>query len=223
MLSSHIKKIDTRIIAIICAAILFTAGFLIPHPTSMGVFWCADIALVAAGFMLIGFCIKDILYKIYTKKIWLHLIILCVSVGLFLLGILIQNGKPYLVIMAKADYGNIGLFLLNSLAGSLMIIALSMIVAKLFENHQKNIVYRFMLWVGCNTIGIFLVHKNFLQEVCMKAISSWGVTLPDFGYAVLGSLFAFLFSIAVVFVIDRYVPQLFGKFPEKQKDNCKEN
>jgi len=226
MLSSYFEKINRHLFALIFAVIFFTIGFLIPHP-SQGLPWCVDIAFVAAGFILLGYSIKDILSKLFDKPIWIHIIISIVSLGLFVGGILIQQGNPYIAIMARAMYGNIALFLSNSIFGSIFILDIAMIITKLFQNHKSNVVNRFMLWTGRSTIGIYLIHKNFLQEVCMANLSKWGVQLPNLGFAILATIVTFIYSVLIVFIIDRYVPQLFGKFPSKKiivvkEEDCQE-
>jgi len=221
MIASCIKKINTYVFAIIASIIIFAIGFILPHPEK-GYPWCLDAAVIVAAFILLGYAIKPLLNKLYEKSILIHVIVMVVSFGLLAGGILVQNGNPYLVLICFAQYGNLALFLSNSIFGSLGVIALSMIVTKLFENHKTNIVNRFMLWVGRSTIGIFLVHKNFLQEICMASLSKWGATLPNLGFAILGSIVAFIFSCVVVFVIEKFVPQLFGKFPSKTKDKKEE-
>jgi len=215
MLSTYLKKLNKNIFIFIIAIVFFTAGFLIPHPAK-GLFWSLDVALIVAAFMLIGYLLKPIIKIFYDKPIWFHVIVNIVMVILLTGGIAIQGEKPTLVLICKMDFGNIGLFLLNSFAGSFMIISLAVIISKLFNKHQSNIFYKLMLWIGCNTLGIYLIHKNFLQEICMANFAKI-VPLPNLGYAILGTIITLIFCVIMVFIIDKIIPQLFGKFPAKKE------
>ena len=70
-------------------------------------------------------------------------------------------------------------------------------------------------YIGLRTLGIFLLHKNFLLEVVMPFVKgvvpeSWPLVVP----ALAGTCIAMVFSVVMCRVIERYVPQLLGKFPK---------
>jgi fucose 4-O-acetylase-like acetyltransferase len=75
---------------------------------------------------------------------------------------------------------------------------------------------RTLLFIGQNTIGIYLLHKNFLQEVVIGSFSSMGWTEPQALVAFVSAIITLTFAYFGVKVINRYIPQLIGRFPQ----NC---
>ena len=57
----------------------------------------------------------------------------------------------------------------------------------------------------------------------MPSLEKLGVLLPNAGWALLGTVVVFIFLIAVVWLINRYVPSPFGRFPEVKESGCKMN
>lgn len=135
---------------------------------------------------------------------------LILYVGIYIFGITYED-QIYLVLMCGSEYGNILLMLLNSFSGCGIIITISIILSKfvLFDSESK--IKRVMIWIGRNTIGIFLVHKPFLQEVVVSTLINLGYSTYSFPVALIASIIVFPISIGIVYVIDKYLPSLFGK------------
>lgn len=66
-------------------------------------------------------------------------------------------------------------------------------------------------------MGIYLLHKPFLQQVIMPALSGiFPEDMPFFVTALIGSALAMLFAVAMCYIIGRFVPQLLGRFPRNE-------
>lgn len=67
ILFSKIKKIDSHILALIAAVIVFTIGFVLPK-LEMGYFFCFNVAFVVTGFMLVGYALRWVIDKLFNLK-----------------------------------------------------------------------------------------------------------------------------------------------------------
>lgn len=208
--SNKFKSINRHVYAFIFACISFTIGFVLPH-IEIGYPLCLNISFVALGFMLIGYSFKELLNALQEKKTIILYIILFISLGLFIYG-LNRNSNIYLVLMCAGDYGNIFDFLLNAINGSIFILTISAIITSTFKSDDNNIIKKFLLWVGQNTIGIFLLHKPFLRDVVIMLFNKIGLYESSFLVALCGALITFPITCLFVYIINKYIPQLFGKF-----------
>lgn len=195
---------------------LFIAGFLIPHPES-GYPWCADIALTGAGFILLGIAFRRA-YIIVTqqKTIWLT-VSLIGSVVLFYVGTVFRGDALDLSLMCKASYGSLVWFAYNSVFGSLTVLTLSMLLSRLSRESARPFSIDAVTYTGQQTMGIYLLHKPFQQQVILPALTALiGSACPFLVIAVIGSCVALLFSIVCCFVIEKFIPQLLGQFQRNE-------
>ena len=66
-------------------------------------------------------------------------------------------------------------------------------------------------------MGIYLVHKNMLQELFMPLVKNvMPENTPLLLTAVTASVITLIASVTVCAVIGRYVPQMLGKFPRNE-------
>ena len=114
--------------------------------------------------------------------------------------------------MCGGDYGNILIFLLEAISGSAFILTLSAIIENLSDKFGDNIIKKTTLWVGQNTIGIFLLHKPFLRDVVIMLFNKVGLYESSFLVALLGAAITMPIICFIVYVINKYIPELFGKF-----------
>lgn len=200
----------------IAALPLLAAGLLLPHSEN-GVVWCADIALAAGGFILLGIAVrKSYLVMAQQKTLWLILSFLG-SLFLFCVGTVFRGDGLALSLMCKSDYGNRLWFLYNSVFGSLTVLTLSMLLSRLSRESARPFKIGAITYIGQQTMGIYLLHKPFLQQVILPALS--GIFPGDFPFlviALIGSALAMLYSIGMCYVIGRFVPQLLGRFPRNE-------
>lgn len=84
-----------------------------------------------------------------------------------------------------------------------------------FGYAMQDLLKKFYIsYVGTLTFGIFILHKPFLQEVCMGILGEFGITAFEF-WPVLGASFVTLILCCyAIKVINRFVPQLMGRFPD---------
>lgn len=187
-------------------AILFLMiGFMMPHAkfgNPLGV----DIAFVAASFMMTGHILKKMICK---NQIWLKkfgAVLTLVLLGCVCLGVGIYFNKPSVgyVLMANAIYGNVGAFLLGALGGTAILLSLSIGIDCILE--RKNA----LIWIGQNTMGIFLVHKPFV-ELFRKIINRMGFDYNHIPLTIVVALMSLALSYIAVQIVRRSMPALFGK------------
>lgn len=208
--SNNFKNINRHLYAFIFACISFTIGFLLPK-IEQGYPFCLNISFVALGFMLLGYSFKELLNTLQERRMNNLYIVLCVSLATFIIGITRQN-EIYLVLMCGGDYGNIFYFLLNALSGCAFILTLSCIIANIWEKTKDNKIRNFVIWLGQNTIGIFLLHKPFLRDVVIKLFNNFGLYESSFYVALIGALITLPIICIAVYIINKYIPELFGRF-----------
>lgn len=206
--SNLFPKINRHIYALLWAIISFVIGFSLPK-LKIGYPLCFDISFVALGFMLIGYAYKEYLNKLEDKSIIYQIVMLLIFSCLYVYGITYED-KTFLVLMCNGTYGNIPLLLLNSLSGCGIIITISVIISKCLSFNEQNKIKDAMLWIGKNTIGIYLIHKPLLQQVVVSVLTSLGYSTFSFLTALVASIVTFPISIGIVYLINRYVPSLFG-------------
>lgn len=195
---------------------MLVAGLLIPHSEN-GVLWCADIALTGSGFILLGIALrKTYLIMAQQKTLWLAVsfigseLLLCV-------GTVFRGDGLELSLMCKSDYGNQLWFLYNSIFGSMTVLTISMLLSRLSRESVRPFRIDAITYIGQQTMGIYLLHKPFLQQIIIPELSELFPTgCPFLAVAVIGSLLALLFSVVMCFVIGKFVPQLLGRFPHNE-------
>lgn len=200
-----------KLLFLIAGVIVTACGYLIVHPES-GVIWCADIAVVAAGFILLGIAIKEIYITMAQQKNLVIFLIFAVSTGLFFLCTLGRGDNLHLSIMAKADYGNVLWFSLSALLGSIAVLSLSWVIFRLSRESRFQFSTRAITFIGSHTLGIFILHKPFLWEVAVPFFSNLMSGCPFELIALVSSIVALIYSIIVCVIIEKFVPQLLGQF-----------
>ncbi len=198
----------------ICAVPMFAIGFLLPTIQN-GYPWCADVAFVAAGFILLGVALRKPILILAQQKAWLLGAVFAGSLTLLLGGTVLRGDALELSLMCAGEYGNVFWFLLNSAAGTIGVLALSMLLLRFAREGARPFRTAAVSFIGQHTLGIFLLHKNMLQLLILPWLCRW-IAGPDLLTAFLGSCAALAGSILLCAVIERYVPQLLGQFPKYQ-------
>lgn len=198
----------------ICAVPMFAIGFLLPTIQN-GYPWCANVAFVAAGFILLGVAFRKLLLILAQQKGWVLAATLAGSLTLLLCGTVLRGDSLELVLMCASEYGNLFWFLLNSAAGTMAVLAFSMLLLRLAREGERPFSTAAISYIGQHTLGIFLLHKNMLQMLIMPWLRSW-IAGSDLLMAFFGSCVAMAGSVLLCAAIERYVPQLLGQFPRYQ-------
>lgn len=210
------KAKNVQLLCGIIALPLLAAGLLIPHPGN-GVFWCADIALAGSGFILLGIAVrKAYLIMAQQKTLWLVLSFVG-STALFFCGTVFRGDALELSLMCKSSYGNPLWFLFNSVFGSLSVLTLSMLLSRISRESARPFRIDAVTYIGQQTMGIYLLHKPFLQQIIIPVLTKLlPAECPFLAIAILASCIALLFSIVMCFVIGKFIPQLLGRFPRNE-------
>lgn len=202
-------KWNPRKFAIVCALLFFAAGILIPHNNTgdgIGMPWGFDIAFVASTFMIFGYLGRPWLEKLAERKSLLKLGIAAISLIVLFIGMHFTHYSevhPFML-MANAEFGSPILCLINGFAGSLMIIMIAQIADSLLK-HKDLIVF-----IGQNTMGIYLIHKNFLQGLYNMTINVAPGT-PYLIRAIVVSCITIIFSLLLMILLSKYISEILGR------------
>ena len=204
------RKWNHRFIPIMAAVLFIGSGLFIPHAAQHGYPWGADIALTAAGFMLIGQMLRQLYSMSVFHKALPHILCCCITLGSMLAVFLILKPEGY-VLMANAVYGNRILFLFTSLMGSLFVLSSS----KLLENigcYLKVVIY-----LGQNTLGVFILHKPVV-ELIRSLVTRLGYEYNNLLNVVLIPMATICVVIPVMYMIQKYVPFMFGDWKTERSE-----
>lgn len=203
-------KIHRKIFAAIAAVIMFVLAFVIPVPEMQLPFGLSP-APMAAGFILLGYVFKGVMDEFHKKGILLHLIVLALSVAAYVVGVFVIEGQE-LVSMFVCSYGDPLRFFCNAISGCVMVMALSSLIAKIPEKAFGDKFHRMLSWLGRSTMGIYLIHLPITRNFIAPAIeSTFGISRMSLAGGLVSGIISLAISCALMAVIERYIPQLFGK------------
>jgi acyltransferase len=165
-------------------------------------YWYLPESIVAIGFYLIGNCVFSIINNLKISKIsWMF----SIAMG-FIIFIVSSNltKNNSVVIMAISQHGELIPFIVNSLLGSLIIIGIANVIPsnKLFNFYGSNT----LILLGLN--GFFFHFLNSeIAEWTLINTSFWFITLNCFVFSIISLAVCY----PIIIVINKYIPQLFGK------------
>lgn len=180
-------------------------GVMMPHPADMGNLFAVDNAFVAAAFILMGTLFKKffhIMSGLKGKQLGIICILLTAlfSVGEYLWQ---RSEGATLVVMSRADYGNLMSFTFLSVTG----IFLTLIFSILLSNMPCR--KKFLLYAGQNTLGILVVHNKIIRYFARLA-GAHGLDNNSLAVAILLSAICIMVSMVLVFGIRKIFPELVG-------------
>lgn len=182
----------------------FLIGTFLPHWDKYGDFWGSDIAFVAVSFMMLGYGVRPLFDRLQRTHIGIINLVAVFGIILFLIGVRFNTTSVGYVLMANAIYGNPLLFVVGAIGGSLVVIALAAVISRI------RIGKRAVIYIGQNTLGIFLVHKPIVEAG--RIISSkLGMNYNTPVLFIIISLIGVCVSSIVVYVISYFAPVLVGK------------
>jgi len=219
---SHKRQLNPTVIGTVALPILFIVGFTLPHNncldgTNIGNLWGYDIAFVAAGFIMTGALLRPLFDRIARAHVGYSIALCIVSATIFFMSFMAERplltpGVDNAMGMCNAEYGPLGFCLVNAFSGSFALIALCIVMEKMIKDNST------LLFIGANTMGIYLIHKHIIFG--LKDLAKfYGVEPNNLLIALLFSIVALLFSLLILFLVKRHAPHLLGKniAPEKRQ------
>ena len=171
---SILCSLDVKNTALSCgvmAVLFWAAGFVMPHPEN-GLPFGFDVAIAAAGFILLGMAIQKSFIILAQQTEFILGAVFAASLLIFAGGTVFRGDALELSVMARGTYGNIFWFMANSLSGSVLVLSLSMIIARIAREGTHPFSVSAVTYIGSHTMGIYLVHKNMLQELLMPLVKN---------------------------------------------------
>lgn len=166
-------------------------------------FWYVHESLIAIGFYLIGNWIYFVISKIETKLYWIFYVLIPITLFLIVLSNFYMKNSS-IVIMAISNHGDFIPFVINSLLGTILIISLGIII-------PPN---RIMNFIGSNTLILLGLNGAFYHFINLPVAkwtfvnnSWWFITLN----CVLMTSLSLILCYPFIFLMNKYLPQLFGK------------
>ena len=92
------------------------------------------------------------------------------------------------------------------------VITLSLLLSKLLEKRQDGLVRKFILWLGQNTMDVFLLHFPIVNGLMGALLLYAGMNMSSIFTALLASVITLFICCIIILPVNRYVPELFGKF-----------
>lgn len=194
------------------ALVFLAIGIMLPS-MELGYPWCFNVGCVAASCIAFGMILKIKCIELSVQKLSLLSGLLIASVALFALTIVIDGNDFTISLMCKNQYGT-GIFpIVRAITGSMAILTLAMILRQLVEEKSNDKVVRTLIYLGQYTIGIFILHKPFLQQVVIPVMTSLtGDVLSVQTLRFISAAIAMTATLPVCNIIMYYVPELIGIF-----------
>lgn len=203
-------RVNRLLFALALVAPAFAIGFLLPRPP-LGYPWGANTAFIALGFILLGFAAKDLLARGDGRGAAVNSAVFVLSLAAFIRGTWMRGDDQALVGMFCFNYGNLLWFFWNAVAGCLMTLSLSSLIAKIGPEAFGGRLRRFLVWLGRNTIGVYLLHLPIVRFGIAPALDRLGLPRMSAYGAFIDAVIALAICCALMWVIERYAPVLFGR------------
>ena len=188
----------------------FVIGFVLPKiPT--GYPWGVNLSFVALGFMLSGFCGKEFILRMNSKSVLVQIAFVLVSAAVLAVGNLYGIKDVWFISMCSTEFGPVGWFWLNGLAGIIMVRAISSLLAKASERSRLNGMKRVAIWLGQNTMGIFIVQMPICICGVIPLMLRLGMSPNNSLHVILAAVVALMVSAIATWGIKKLCPQIFGK------------
>lgn len=196
------------------AVVMLVAGLALP-PIEIGYPWCMNIGFVAASCIAFGVALKTKFIELGVQKISLLSGLLVACIAIYALTIWLDGDEFSVMFMCKNQYGTgyFALIILRVITGSFAVVLLAMILRQLVEEKPNDKVVKTMIYIGQYTIGIFILHKPFLQQVVIPVMTSLtGDILATQVLRFISAVIAMAATLPVCNIIIHYVPELIGIF-----------
>lgn len=189
---------------VFASLLLFLAtGFHMSRLKSYGWPLGLDIGFVAAGFMLTGYFLKKMISKLYITTIGCVLMTVVLSL-VFTANIIFKYVPIKAVDMYKGKYGNVMMFTVNALLGSIVVISIAICFDRLFPKMSL------LRYIGKNTLGIMVLHKPIVRLISSIAVAN-GYSNNTIWVAFIITLIGGVLSLIITDIIRRLAPPLLGR------------
>ncbi len=203
-------RMHRKLFAAIAAVIMFVLGIVLPVPEMQLPFGLSQ-APIAVGFILLGYIFKGVMDEFHKKGVFLHAIVLAVSLAAFCVGVFVIEGQE-LVSMFVCSYGDPIRFFCNAITGTAAVMTLASLIAKIPEKAFGDPVHRFLSWLGRSTMGIYLIHVPITRQWIAPFMEDrFGIARMSLAGGLVSGILSLAISCVLMAVIERYIPQLFGK------------
>lgn len=205
-----------RTVWVAIALAMLLIGVFLPK-ISIGYPWCLDVAFVASSCILFGIILKNWCIGLGVQRLGLLFGMMVLSVAIFVVSVILSGDNFTNMMMCKAQYGT-GLWpFVRAITGGFVILTLSMIIRKLSKYFDNAKVVHVITFIGQYTLGIFILHKPFLQDVVLPWMNSWfGGVLSFQLIRFFSAVIAMAATLPVCNIILHYVPELIGVFSEEK-------
>ena len=164
---------------------------------------------------LVGYSIKPLIEKV-AKNLLSTVLIFIFSATVFIVGSVLRAESLEMVLLRSGDYGNIIWFFVNSFSGCLLVLSISSLISRNWEKNEPVISEQNEEGINRVTMGILVIHMPLLQQVILPLLGLLPFAIPKILIFPIGMIMTKFISGYLIKVIARYVPQLFGIFPNEQ-------
>lgn len=209
--------VNKRIGILLFTVLSLVIGVILPKTGGLSYPWCADAAFSAAGFMLLGYLIREWL-EIIAKKPSFTIGMFIASLALFLAGTVARGENLEMVFMRSRDYGNLFWFFLNALSSCLVVLSISALISHNWTKNTPLISELDEAGINRVTMGIFVIQMPLLQQVILPLIGLLPFMMPKAVMFLIAVVLTKQNSGLIIRVFARNVPQLFGIYPALERE-----
>lgn len=215
----HVKGVRALLVP---SALCMIIGAALPR-IEIGYPWELQVAFVAAGFILLGIVFRISIIELSVQKGWVLCSLLLGSLLLYTLTLLLRKDGFPIMMMCKASYGSLLPALACAVFGGFAVLIASMLLKRMADEWLPQTDLKPIVYLGQNTIGVFLLHKVMMQSFFIPLLESVMTGAPIMLVRCIAAAIAILVSIVLCWVIELYIPELMGVFskdrltPEKSE------
>ncbi|MBR0156167.1 MAG: acyltransferase family protein [Clostridia bacterium] len=203
LLQRCFAKAKHRLPALLCVSAAFAAAGLFLPRIAVGYPWCADVAFLAAAFMIWGHAAANLLERQNDRKAYFVILPLIPALAASLTFVF---NLPHIAInnadLAGRYFGSPPLYLLNAAAGSAFVLLFSVLLGKI------RIITTVFSYLGRRTIPIFIIHKPIVRA--LKHIGE-RFAIPALITVTVSAAAAIVLSLLIYQIIKRILPIAFGE------------
>jgi len=195
-------------VVLAAAALAFAVGWVLPRP-EMGYPFGINVGLLALGYILIGSVIRDCLLAAERQGRAVLSTVAVVAAALFVYGAFLRPGEHNLVGMAELRFGSPFWFFWNALFGSTAVLSAAVALAKIPEGKGvPGAVRCFMVWLGCNALGVFLTHMPVCRRLVAPCFEACGLDRASWYGALLIAVVTTALCSGLIYLVGRFLPKL---------------